>query len=66
MPTGVSYLTAGLTLVLLAALLDFLIVTFQGAVVLQKVLEILKEILQIVILLLALPRKGYQVGIQRI
>lgn len=61
-----SYLTASLAFVLLTAFLHFFVVTLQRAVVGEKILELIKEILEILIVRFVLHRQGCELIIQGI
>jgi hypothetical protein len=61
-----SYLTASLTFVLLTAFLHFFVVTLQRAVVGEKILELIKEILEILIVLSVLNGQRCEMILQGI
>lgn len=53
-----AYLTPGLSFVLLSTFLDFLIITFQGAVVIEEVFKLIQQTLQIFMVALIFLRQG--------
>lgn len=64
-PNG-SYLAACLSFVFFTTLFHFLIITFEGAVVLQETLKLVQYILQGLVVFLIFPCKGPQVIVQGI
>lgn len=59
-----SYLTTSLSLVFLTAFFHFLIVTFEGAVVLQETPELVQYFLQGLMMFLIFPSQASQVMVQ--
>lgn len=54
----VALLTPGLSFVLLSTFLDFLIITFQGAVVIEEIFKLVQQTLQIFMVALIFLRQG--------